>query len=67
MKVGDLVQFSVYGRQRHYNSDLVMDAVGILLAIKNNSAYPYVVMWNPKQIKRGHIRRELRYARKTND
>ncbi len=67
MKVGDLVQISVYGRQRLYTSDLVMDAVGILLAIKNNSAYPYVVMWNPKQIKRGHIRRELRYARKTND
>ena len=65
MKVGDLVQLSVYGRQRRYNSDLVKDAAGILLQIRTNSAYPYEVMWNPKQVRRGHIRRELMYARKT--
>ncbi len=67
MKVGDLVQLSVYGTQRRYNSDLVENATGILMQIRTNSAYPYEVMWNPKQIRRGHIRRELRYARKTDD
>ena len=73
MKVGDLVQLSSYGSERHYNEDLLpgkhtrMALVGILIAVKNNRNFPYVVMWSPEHTKRGHIRRELKHARKTNE
>ena len=66
MKVGDLVQLSSYGQKRHYNSDVDKDAVGIVIKIHENSAYPYRVLWVNKH-KQGHIRVELRHARKTSD
>ena len=66
MRVGDLVQLSSYGEQRLYNSDVKKGSVGIVIKIHQNSAYPYRVLWVNKH-KQGHIRRELRHARKTND
>ena len=64
MKIGDLVVLSSYGLARNYNSRYGADETGIIVKIRENSAYPFKVIWskfhNPYHC--GHMRRELKYA-----
>ena len=66
MKVGDLVVLSSYGLARNYNSRLGLDETGIIVKIRENSTYPFKVVWSKlnKTAKPyfGHMRRELKYA-----
>lgn len=74
MKVGDLVQLSAYGRARQYNYKLTNrgqdpNIVGLVTAVNQNSGYPYKILWNnrPNGYDPGHLRTELRFARKINE
>jgi hypothetical protein len=74
MKVGDLVQLSAYGRARQYNYNLTdrgrdPNIVGLVMAINQNN-YPYKILWNNRpngHEGHGHLRTELRFARKANE
>ena len=50
MKAGDLVTLSAYGKARHYNAHVLNNEsgsnVGLIVEVKANRNYPYLVKWS---------------------
>lgn len=69
MKPGDLVVLSSYGRARTFNNRITNSdpfQTGLIIKVRENSAYPYTVMWSMPVYQAkgiGHTRRELMYAK----
>ena len=69
MHVGDLVEFSAYGRARKYNLEVILrnDVVGVITEVHGTYEHSYRVVWVKSNISFWPYRRkELKYA-KTRD